>query len=127
MAAEEAGGITQSVGAFEVVAPRTKQRITFVDTPGHAAFRTMRERGARVTDIVVLVVAADDGIMPQTREALEQAREARVPIIIAITKIDRPNADILRFVPEDRCCRTPGSRAVKHWSSRVVLERRRGA
>ena len=119
----EFGGITQHIGAYQVKA--NNNQLTFIDTPGHAAFTEMRARGSKITDIVVLVVAADDGIKPQTVEAINHAKAAKVPIIVAINKSDLPNKnitkiknDLMRFelVAEDV--------AVTHYLLRFRLQKR---
>ena len=98
VASGEAGGITQAIGAYQV--EKNGKKITFIDTPGHAAFTEMRARGASVTDIVVIIVAADDGVMPQTREAIDHAKAANVPIIVAVNKIDKPNINVDKIMSE---------------------------
>ena len=98
VASSEAGGITQAIGAYQV--ERNGKKITFIDTPGHAAFTEMRARGAAVTDIVIIIVAADDGVMPQTKEAVDHAKAAGVPIIVAVNKIDKPNINIEKIMSE---------------------------
>ena len=94
----EAGGITQAISAYQV--RYNDELITFIDTPGHAAFTEMRARGASITDIVIIIVAADDGVMPQTKEAIDHAKAAGVPILVAINKIDKPGANIERVMTE---------------------------
>ncbi len=114
VAGGEAGGITQHIGAYHV--EKRDRKIVFLDTPGHEAFTMMRARGAKVTDIVILVVAADDGVMPQTKEAIDHARAAKVPMIVAINKIDKPNANIERVRRE----LSEANVLVEQWGGDVV-------
>ena len=98
VAGGEAGGITQAIGAYQI--EYNGKKITFIDTPGHAAFTEMRARGASITDIVIIIVAADDGVMPQTKEAIDHAKAAGVPIIVAVNKIDKPTANVEKVLTE---------------------------
>ncbi len=98
VASGEAGGITQAIGAYQI--EYKNKKITFIDTPGHAAFTEMRARGASITDIVIIIVAADDGVMPQTKEAIDHAKAAGVPIIVAVNKIDKPSANVEKVLTE---------------------------
>jgi len=115
VAAGEAGGITQHIGAYQV--EHNTRKITFLDTPGHEAFTAMRMRGAQATDIAILVVAADDGVMPQTREAIAHAKAARIPIIVALNKIDKPNANPDRVKQQ----LAEGGLAPDEWGGKTIV------
>ncbi len=134
--ARESGGITQHIGAYEI--ELDKGKVTFLDTPGHETFTSMRARGANITDIAVLVVAADDGVMPQTREAIDHARAAKVPIVVAINKIDKANASVdkvkrqlieMELIPEDYggqtiCCEVSATtkQGLDHMLEMILLQ-----